>query len=160
MPAVLFVCTANRFRSPLAEAAFKKCLEDDGCRMGWEVASAGIWTESGLPIFPTALKAAKEIGLKVGTHRTQPITPELLSRSNVVIVMQASQRESIQIEFPQAAGKIFLLSEIVDGIPYDIPDPFDTEDSHQELAEEICGLVKRGYKKIIDLARERERDLQ
>ena len=158
MPAVLFVCTANRFRSPLAAAAFKKCLEDDGCWSGWDVTSAGIWTESGLPPFPTALKAAKGMGLKIGAHRTQPITSELLSRSNLVIVMQASQREAIQIEFHEAAAKTFLLSEIVEGIPYDIPDPFEneTEDTHQELAEEICGLVKRGYNKIVAFARKCE----
>lgn len=149
MTAVLFVCTANRFRSPLAEAAFKKCLQDDGCLAGWDVESAGIWTDSGLPPSPTALKAAKGMGLNIATHRTQPVTHELLSRSNVVIVMQASQREAIQIEFPEAVGKTILLSEIVEGLPYDIPDPFETVvDSHQELAEEICSLVKRGYKKI------------
>ena len=100
MPAVLFVCTANRFRSPLAEAAFKKCLQDDGCLADWDVRSAGIWTESGLPPLPTALKAAKGMGLDIGIHRTQPVTPELLSRSNLVIVMQASHREAIQLEFP------------------------------------------------------------
>lgn len=157
MPAVLFVCTANRFRSPLAEAAFKKCLQDDGCLADWDVRSAGIWTESGLPPLPTALKAAKGMGLDIGIHRTQPVTPELLSRSNLVIVMQASHREAIQLEFPEAAGKTILLSEIVEGIPYDIPDPFGTEvDSHQELAEEICSLVKRGYKKISAYARKCE----
>ena len=149
MPSVLFVCTANRFRSPLAEAAFKKCLQDDGCLGGWDVKSAGIWTESGLPPTPTALRAAKEMGLDIGRHRTQPVRPELLSRMNLVIVMQASHREAIQLEFPQAAGKTYLLSEIVEGIPYDVPDPFEIGiDSNQELAEEICDLVKRGYKKI------------
>lgn len=156
MPAVLFVCSANRFRSPLAEAALKKCLDEDGCRADWEVSSAGLWTESGLPPIPKAIKAAEGMGLNVSNHRTRPITPELLSKSDLVIVMQASQREALQVEFPETAGKIILLSETADGIAYDIPDPFNAVDSHQDLAEEICSLVKRGYNRISDLARERE----
>jgi len=156
MPAVLFVCSANRFRSPLAEAAFKECLDEDDCRTDWEVSSAGLWTESGLPPVPAALKAAEGMGLDISKHRTQPITPELLSKSDLVIVMQAGQREALQVEFPETDGKIILLSETADGIAYDIPDPFDEVDSHQDLAEEICSLVKRGYNRIIDLARKHE----
>ena len=158
MPTVLFICTANRFRSPLAEAAFKKCLKEDGCQTGWDVESAGLWTEGKLSPFPTAIKAAKEMGLDtIRTHRAQQITSEMLAKYDLVIVMQASQKEAIQIEFPETTGKITLLSEIVEGFAYDIPDPFETvEESHQELAEEICGLVKRGYKRISDLAESRE----
>jgi protein-tyrosine-phosphatase len=156
MPFVLFVCSANRFRSPLAEAAFKKCLEEDGSRADWEVSSAGLWTESGLPPVPTALTAAEGMGLNISNHRTQPITTELLSRSDLIIVMQASQREALQVEFPETAGKIILLSETADGIAYDIPDPFDAVDSHQDLAKEVCSLVKRGYNRIAYIVRNRE----
>lgn len=153
MPSVLFVCTANRFRSPLAEAAFKKCLAEHGSLLGWHVASAGTWTEPGLPPAPGALRAAKRLGLDIGRHRSQPVTLQLLSKTNLVIVMQASHREAIQLEFPQVTGRMMLLSEIVGHLPYDIPDPFETsDDNDQELAQEVCNLVERGYTGIVAFA--------
>ena len=156
MPSVLFVCTANRFRSPLAEAAFKQCLNDDGCLEDWDVWSAGTWTESGLPPATGALKAARRLGLDIERHRSQSITSDLLLRSDLVIVMQASQQEAILVDFPHVAGKTMLLSEIVEGITYDIPDPIETLDgSDQELATVICNLVKQGYKQICVMAQKR-----
>ena len=156
MPSVLFVCTANRFRSPLAEAAFKKCLYNDGCLEDWDVWSAGTWTEGGLPPAAAALKAARRFGLDIESHRSQSITSDLLLRSDLVIVMQASQQEAILVDFPHVAGKTMLLSEIVEGITYDIPDPIETLDgSDQELASVICNLVKQGYKQICVMAQKR-----
>lgn len=157
MPAVLFICNANRFRSPLAEAAFQKYLEEDGCQSGWDVGSAGLWPESGAPALATAVAAAEKLGLRsIQAHRSRVIHRNLLARANVIIVMQASQREALRAEFPGTAGKIRLLSEVAEGLVYDIPDPFDkVEENHQALAEEICGLVKKGYRKITALAREK-----
>jgi protein-tyrosine-phosphatase len=149
LPTILFVCTANRFRSPLAEAAFKKCLQNNRNQAEWDVRSAGTWTGSGFPAAASALRAAKTLGLDIGKHRTQPVTQELLSRSNLVIVMQASQREAILVEFPFAAGKTILLSEFAEGMAYDIPDPVEVlDDSDQVLAKTIINLVNQGYKKI------------
>lgn len=155
MPAILFVCAANQFRSPLAEAAFKQCLEENGIQQGWQVASAGMWATGGLPPIPSALQAAVALGVAIEQHRSQPITGELLSSMDLVIVMQASQREALQLEFPEAARKIFLLSEAADGKVYDIPDPFDAHEDHQQLAEEIFALVRRGFQRLISLAEER-----
>jgi protein-tyrosine-phosphatase len=153
MPSVLFVCTANRFRSPLAEAAFKKCLHDDGILAGWEVRSAGTWTRAGFPAAVSAQRAAIKMGLDIGKHRSQPVTQDLLSKSNLIIVMQASQREAILVEFPVAAGKTILLSEFAEGIPYDIPDPVEAvDDSDQVLATTISNLVHQGYNKICAFA--------
>jgi protein-tyrosine phosphatase len=153
MPAVLFVCTANRFRSPLAEAAFKKCLNAHGSLVGWQVSSAGTWAERGLPPLPSAVLAAKELGLDLERHRSRSVTHELLSSSDLVIVMQASQREALHLEFPQATGKTVLLSELVEDLPYDIPDPFDSMDeNHQRIAQEIFDLVMRGYNRIVAAA--------
>ena len=50
MPKVLFVCTANRFRSPLAAAIFKRFLLESQETGRWRVSSAGTWTRSGLPV--------------------------------------------------------------------------------------------------------------
>ena len=118
--------------------------------------SAGTWTENGLPPAAGALKAARRLGLDIKRHRSQSITSDLLLRSDLVIVMQASQQEAILVDFPHVAGKTMLLSGIVEGIAYDIPDPIETLDgSDQELATVICNLVKQGYKQICVMAQKR-----
>jgi protein-tyrosine-phosphatase len=74
--------------------------------------------------------------------------------------MQASQKESIQVEFPQVTNKTFLLSELAEGAQYDIPDPYESIDEiDHELAKEIFSLVKRGYKEISTVARRNEETL-
>lgn len=52
MPSVLFACTANRFRSPIAAARFSHCLQNEVDVQDWRVGSAGTWAEPGLPVFP------------------------------------------------------------------------------------------------------------
>ena len=67
--------------------------------------------------------------------------------------MEAGQKEALQVEFPKEREKIFLLSEVADGIPYDIPDPFGPEGAtHQEIAKELCELIKRGFENICNMA--------
>ena len=152
MPSILFVCLANRYRSPLAAAFFCQCLEQAANRQDWSVGSAGTWTKAGLPPDGRALQDARDCGLDIKAHRSRQVNAVLLSQSNLVLVMEAGQKEALQVEFPREREKIYLLSEVVDGVPYDIPEPNDPDTSHQEIANEIYGLIKRGFKNICNLA--------
>ncbi len=77
----------------------------------------------------------------------------MLSQSNLVLVMEAGQKEALQVEFPKESGKVYLLSEVAEGVPYDIPDPSDPDiATHKEIAKELYELIKRGYKNICNLA--------
>jgi len=152
MPAILFVCLANRYRSPLAAAIFCKCLEQHADRDDWIVGSAGTWAQPGLPADSRAVKDARERGLDIKSHRSRPITANLLHHSNLVITMEGGQKEALQVEFPAEGRKIFLLSEVVDGVSYDVPDPNDLDASHKEIAKELEALIGRGFKNICNLA--------
>jgi len=152
MPAILFVCLANRYRSPLAAAFFCKCLEQHADRADWIVGSAGTWAQPGLPADSRAVKDAREKGLDIKSHRSRPITANLLFHSNLVITMEGGQKEALQVEFPSESKKICLLSEAVDGVSYDIPDPNDRDASHKDIAKELFELILRGYENICDLA--------
>ena len=67
--------------------------------------------------------------------------------------MEAGQKEALQVEFPKEREKIYLLSEVADGVPYDIPDPFGPDSAtHQEIANELYELIKRGFENICNLA--------
>jgi protein-tyrosine phosphatase len=153
MPSILFVCLANRYRSPLAAAFFRQCLGKSSDRGSWSVGSAGTWAQPGLPPDARALKDARDKGLNIKAHRSRQVNAILLSQSNLVLVMEAGQIEALQVEFPKEREKIFLLSEVADGIPFDFPDPFGPDSgTHQEIANELYELIKRGFDKICKLA--------
>ena len=161
MSSILFVCLANRYRSPLAAAFFYKCLEQVADRGSWAVSSAGTWAQPGLPPDVRAIKDARDWGLDIKTHRSRQVNAILLSQSNLVLVMEAGQKEALQVEFPKEREKIFLLSEVADGIPYDIPDPFGSEGgTHQEIAKELCELIKRGFENICNMALDTHKNLR
>jgi protein-tyrosine phosphatase len=155
MPSILFVCFANRFRSPLAAAFFSHCLEQVSDPGSWLVSSAGTWTKTGLPADIRAIQDASNWGLDINSHRSCQVDVSILSERDLVLVMEAGQKEALQIEFPKELEKIHLLSEVVDGTNYDIPDPFNQASiPHEEIAKELFDMINRGFKNIYDLALE------
>ena len=154
MPSVLFVCTANRFRSPLAAAVFRKLLQTREKENLWRVESAGTWTRAGLPATPEALQEAAVLGLDLSGHESHPIDGELLARSDLVLVMEANQLEAIRIEFHSSMGTTHLLSEVAVGSAFDIPDPYrmSNMDNAHAIAREICQLIEKGFDEICRMA--------
>ena len=153
MPSILFVCSANRFRSPLAAAIFSYFLTSTKTTGNWNVSSAGSWAEPDLPPVIEALDDAKKWGLDISNHRSRPVSAVILSHNNLILVMEAGQKEALQIEFPQYMEKVHLLSDIGEDTPYDVPDPFTSKSvTHQEIANELFELIKRGFSSICRLA--------
>ena len=153
MPSVLFVCTANQFRSPIAAACFSKLIEREAPDKKWRVASAGTWTESGMRAAGIASRVADSLGLgRLESHLTRQIEQDLLVQFDLVIVMEAGHKEALYSEFPSVRQRLYLLSELVDGIPYDIPDPADSGVDPFEVGREICTLLARGEEKILQVA--------
>ena len=148
MPSVLFVCTANQFRSPVAAACLREELELAGLGEGWTVESAGTWPPGNL-VSPEIVRALRPLGLDLEKHTPRPVTDELLHRSDLILVMDSSQKEALEVEFPGTRGRVFLLGEIVDGVPYGIPDPVRVGPRvYAAAAHEIRELVRRGMPAI------------
>jgi protein-tyrosine-phosphatase len=124
MPSVLFVCTANRFRSVMAEKLWIDLLEKKsaGLPLAWQVGSAGVWAAVGEPALTAARFALERRGLPVNGHRSRPVTRALLERFQLILVMEAAQKAALHKDFPQYAGRIFLLSEMVNA-QKDVADP-------------------------------------
>jgi protein-tyrosine phosphatase len=152
MPSVLFVCTANRFRSPLSAAFFQSALKDFPPAGEWDVDSAGTWTVPGLPVLPDVAMVARKYGLDLARHRSKPVTGALLSAHDLILVMESGHKESLQIEFPLNNNRIYLLSHIVEERSYDIPDLFDSLESILEISGNIYELIRMGYEKICNQA--------
>jgi protein-tyrosine phosphatase len=152
MPSVLFVCTANQYRSPIAAAAFLRQLNSHGAMDQWIVKSAGTWTDPDLPPFPDAIRVAQNLGLNIMDHTTRTVTAEELSRYDLILVMEQGHKEAILREFSLVCKKLHLLSEVVDHIEYDISDPADSQVNAKEVAIELCNLIQRGFSQICTLA--------
>lgn len=154
MPSILFVCTANQFRSPLAAACLLKAIEEERATEPWVVESAGTWTKDGMPAAAITLQVARQIGVHgLHGHRTRRITRALLDRYDLILVMERGHKESISAEFPSVRERVHWLSEIVDGIPYDIPDAGERAVRAEDIGCELYGLINRGKQKILQRAR-------
>jgi protein-tyrosine-phosphatase len=151
MPGVLFVCTANRYRSPLAAAFFRKILLEKADR-SWTVDSAGTWAQAGLPPMLEAVQLARKYGADIEKHRSKQLDEELLVRFDLILGMEMGHKEALQVEFPGLRGRIYSFSEAVDNRCYDIPDPFDNQGHvDKSVGVDIYKLVTMKYENIVQL---------
>lgn len=147
MISILFVCTANRYRSPLAAACFKAELTKRGQEKNWKVHSAGTWALDGYPPMPAAILEARQLGLNIQEHQSRVITADVLQESDLVVVMERGHKESLQVEFKAYRHKVVLLSEVAEGNSYDIGDPV-IDPRNTNTGPQIYRLIQTGFEKI------------
>ena len=152
MPSVLFVCTANRFRSPLAAAVLRKNLEQRQIGDSWRVESAGTWATPGQPALPEVYEAAQRIGIDLSAHRSRRLSRDLLSGYDLILVMQASQQEALLTEFPELQERVYLLSYVVERRSYDVTETIGAGSNAMDVVLELDSLVQRGVESICVLA--------
>ena len=152
MPSVLFVCTANRFRSPLAAAILEKYLRDSNEQGPWQVSSAGTWTTPGQPPVPFLKEVAGSLGFEINGHRSTPVQASLLAAQDLILVMEPGHKEALMVEFPSRGEQVYLLSQVVENKNYAIPDTFQSEAQVREVALLLKSLLFDGYRKICTLA--------
>lgn len=154
MPSVLFVCTANRFRSPIAAALFERRVQTEFPAEGWRVESAGTWAEPGLTVIPSAKWVSEHLGLDLAAHKAIRIERELLAKYDLILVMENSHQEALRVEFPEIKDKVFLLAKVAVDLAYDVPDPgVVLGDTFLDIARELASLVDKGFQEICHLAR-------
>jgi len=109
MISILFVCTGNSCRSPLAEALARR--EWHALHENLEIASAGLHAAHGGPASIPAQELAHENGLDLSKHRARDLDADLLERSELVLAMGEGHKAKILRRHPQSQGKVFTLSE-------------------------------------------------
>jgi tRNA threonylcarbamoyl adenosine modification protein (Sua5/YciO/YrdC/YwlC family) len=138
---IVFVCTGNTCRSPLAEALCKKllaerlgCTPDELPQRGFIVMSAGLAASGGREAAPEAIAAARELGADLSTHITRPLTARLVAQADYLIAMTSSHLLALESQFGRLGPRPRLLSE--SGI--DLPDPIGYElEVYQACARQI-----------------------
>lgn len=144
---LLFVCSGNTCRSPMAEAITRGLLRE----RGWthvDVASAGTGAISGAAASPEAVEVAREHGLQLDTHASQPLTSELIAWADLVLVMGTSHIHAVR----ELGGgeKVSLVTAFVEGEGYAQPvaDPFGGDQEHyreafEQIEAAVGGLLDR-----------------
>jgi protein-tyrosine phosphatase len=112
MAEILVVCSGNICRSPIAEGLLRRALErrvgDDAPR----VSSAGSIAADGGPATPSAVEAARELGIDIAGHRARRLSASLAD-ADLIVCMAAEHRDAIAALAPSAADRTFTLKELV-----------------------------------------------
>ncbi|NBS86928.1 MAG: aminotransferase class I/II-fold pyridoxal phosphate-dependent enzyme [Verrucomicrobia bacterium] len=122
MKHVLFICTGNVCRSPMAEELFRSQVNGD---RSIEVTSAGIGAVDGQSPSAYAIEVMKEKGLDISRLRSRPIQQEMVRKADCIFVMTYGHLDSLLLLYPSAAEKTFMLREFQPGLS---PDEREVDD--------------------------------
>ena len=140
---IIFVCTGNTCRSPMAEGFFNALPNK-----GYWGTSAGIFAQNGEKASENSVLAMKENGVDIKSHYSKMLTPNMINRADLILTMTNSHKNALLSIDGSLSGKVMTFSEF-SGEEGEIPDPFGGDlDTYRSCAKEIKRLVKKAYDRL------------
>ncbi len=127
----------------MAEALFRQLVAD---RDDIEVQSAGVSAGRGQPASLDSVRALKTLGIDLSRFRSQPVTEELVEQATHIFVMTRDHRRLLELFFPEASGKTYLVREFDNGSP-DVPDPIGLG---REVYERCRDVLRRSLPDLLN----------
>src|SRR5213595_2029068 len=145
---VLFVCTGNICRSPLAASLLERALKERSIEVA--VASAGTGAWDGAPASEGAYLVGLERGLDLSGHRARLLTRELVERADLILTMARHHRA--RVDELGGEGKVFVLGEYAGrgGDEAEVSDPFGGDlDVYRDTCVELEALLQTAVERIV-----------
>lgn len=133
---ILFVCTGNICRSPMAEYLLRHSVPESS---GWVICSAGVAAPPEMPASEPAIEALDEIGIDLRPHRSRQLDQEMVAAATLIVVMTSSHRRLVWSIAPGGAHKVVLLKSFDPAAgDLDVEDPIGMSlEVYREVREEI-----------------------
>jgi len=132
---ILFVCTGNTCRSPMAEVLMRKLAEDRGMGDEVRILSAGLGAMEGMTASGYAVEVMRNRGISLSQHQSRPVDDNLLAEADFIFTMTRSQKDYLLYSRPDLANKVFALAQYCGE---DIADPFGNSlESYELCAQQL-----------------------
>lgn len=151
MKNILFVCTGNTCRSPMAEGMLRKLADSRGLAL--EVRSAGVAAVEGMPISRHAEAVLRDQKIE-GNFTSKPLSPELADWADLILTLTLSHKQYALRQYPHAADKIYTLKEYVENDEQVLQDiqELDSLYASAALARSLGqGQEDKDYERAIEL---------
>lgn len=139
---ILFICTGNTCRSPMAAAILEDMAKREGVDIN--IKSAGVLAQDGQRASRGAIDALKLDGIDIeNTHRARMVSVQLLKEADLILTMGISHKEALIAGFDFIGDKIYTLKEYAYGIEEDIRDPFGSDlQMYNTIKDEIKSALE------------------